>query len=66
MNPEEIVVGDLVKLKSGDGIPTDGILIEVTTHNQTGHRRIGDKHSQRWEGWMRPCADRRLLWACVV
>lgn len=45
MNPEEIVVGDLVKLKSGDGIPTDGILIEVSTHNQTGHRRIGDdKH----------------------
>lgn len=29
MNPEEIVVGDLVKLKAGDGIPTDGVIFEV-------------------------------------
>lgn len=29
VNPEEIVVGDLLKLKAGDGIPADGILVEV-------------------------------------
>ena len=28
VNPEEIVVGDLIKLKAGDGIPADGILVE--------------------------------------
>ena len=29
INPDDIVVGDLVKLKAGDGIPADGILTEV-------------------------------------
>jgi magnesium-transporting ATPase (P-type) len=33
VNPEEIVVGDLVKLKAGDGIPADGILVEVSCHS---------------------------------
>ena len=28
VNPKEIVVGDLVKLKAGDGIPADGLLVE--------------------------------------
>ena len=28
VNPEEIVVGDLIKLKAGDGIPADGVLVE--------------------------------------
>lgn len=28
VNPEEIVVGDLIKLKAGDGIPADGILVD--------------------------------------
>jgi len=33
INPDELVVGDLVKLKAGDGIPADGVLL-LQSHKQ--------------------------------
>jgi magnesium-transporting ATPase (P-type) len=52
VNPEEIVVGDLVKLKAGDGIPADGVLLEgegvkANESSLTGEPDDLPKHAER-------------------